>query len=327
MEKRVKQEAKSIVGNCNLKIFGRIEDPTDTKSFVENHGGQAWVMESKGYSSSLNTLGSLFMNTPFIDDRSAALQSRYRVCYDHLRGQREGEAHLLFGDWANRVQMFYAQPDRAIALRVHRFLPVPGVTKSTEARDRIALELESRLKDKEWTAAGASGTSKEIAEITAMAKAIKGASKAKFSAIEMGVVGVASVEKLPPAAEGALSTGTESPAAAKNGKTRPSYGRDEGYVDDLPAEERAAQRADLPPMLEGDQYEIENVEHTQGYVAAKDMPAFAGTDADLAAIIPAVGGDDDADFSVVELPEKIKSFLAQSAQQINEGLRGKGDRK
>ncbi|MER2622544.1 MAG: TraM recognition domain-containing protein, partial [Accumulibacter sp.] len=28
MEKSIKQEAKSIVGNCNIKIFGRIEDPT-----------------------------------------------------------------------------------------------------------------------------------------------------------------------------------------------------------------------------------------------------------------------------------------------------------
>jgi hypothetical protein len=79
-------------------------------------------------------------------------------------------------------------------------------------------------------------------------------------------------------------------------------------------------------MQEGDQFGIENVEHTQSY-AAKGTPVFAGTDADLSAIIPSVeSGDTDADFSTTELPEHIRAFLAHSAQQINEGLRGKGDR-
>jgi intracellular multiplication protein IcmO len=340
MEKRVKQEAKSITGNCNLKIFGRIEDPSDTKTFVENHGGQSWVMESKGYTSSLNTLTSLFMTMPFYDDRNAGIQMRYRICYDHLRGQREGEAHLIFGDWAYRAQMFYALPERAKALRVHRFLPVPGVTKSTEARDRVALELESRLKDKEWTASGASGRTKEAPEIAAIVKAVKGSAEKRLSAIEMGVVSVASVGGLPVAA---VSGNGQSSVKNGNSKTaQPSYDHDGDspgissaapsaqhamYADDLSVDERAELRNSLPPLHEGDQFEIENVEHIQ-YAAAKGTPAFAGTDADLSAIVPTVGaGEDAADYSTVELPEKIKSFLAQSAQQINEGLRGKGDRK
>ncbi len=338
MEKRVKQEAKSITGNCNLKIFGRIEDPTDTKTFIENHGGSSWVMESRGFTAPSNTLGSLFLNMPFHDDRGAGLQLRSRVNYDHLRGQREGEAHLLFGDWAHKVQMFYAQPERAIALRVHRFLPVPGVTKSTEARDRVALELEARLKDKEWTASGASPSAKETLEIAAMVKAIKGAAKHRLSATEMGVVSVASVGQLPAGARSASSDDTQPSAKDGNGKAaRPSGDDDISismpsaqhtlYADDMSAEERAELRGNLPPMQEGDQFEIQNIEQT-AYAAAKDSPAFAGTDADLSAIVPAAADQDEAaDFSKVELPENIKSFLAQSAQQINEGLRGKGDRK
>src|SRR6202012_6003508 len=100
------------------------------KEFITRHGGQSLVMESKGLSAPTNTVSGLFMNMPFSDDRGASWAARQRVDYDHLRGQREGEAHLLFGDWAHKAQMFYAQPDRAQALRVHRFLPVPGVTKS-----------------------------------------------------------------------------------------------------------------------------------------------------------------------------------------------------
>jgi intracellular multiplication protein IcmO len=322
MEKRIKQEAKSIAANCNLKIFGRIEDPTDTKDFLERQAGQSWVMETKGYTASTNTIGSLFMNMPFHDDRGANYNLRSRLNYDHIRTSREGEAHVMFTNWLHNVLMFYAVPDKAKALRVHRFLPVPSVTKSTEARDRIALELESRLKDKEWTAASASGSAKETPEIAALVKALKTASDAKLSLLEAGAASIASIGALP---AGASSNGatdhTEKPEEST--KIHPTSIAAEAYVDNLSAEDRAG----LPPMQEGDQFGIETVEHTQSYAAAEETPAFAGTDADLAAIIPTVGGDDEgSDFSTTELPEHIKAFLAHSAQQINEGLRGKSDK-
>lgn len=320
MEKRVKQEAKSIVANCNLKIFGRIEDPTDTKTFVENHGGMAWVMETKGFTASYNTVGSLFMNMPFHDDRQAGYQLRARVAYDHLRGQREGEAHLLYGDWAHKCTMFYAVPERAKALRVHRFLPVPGVTKSTEARDRVALELEARLRDKDWTAAGASSAVRETPEIAAIAKTIKDAAKAKLSPIEMAAASVAALGNLVATAPTAVgATGPRKP----DGEASPA-----GVVFKAPtmAPVSADERAGLPPLLEGDEFEIQNIVPSQTFTA-KGTPAFAGTDADLSAIIPAIKGSETAvDFSAVKLPEEITSFLAQSAQQINEGLRGKADK-
>ena len=343
MEKRVKQEAKSIVGNCNLKILGRIEDPTDTKEFVTRHGGTAWVMETKGFSAPTNTVSNMFMNAPFQDDRQASYTNRQRVDYDHLRGQREGEAHLIFSDWAYKTQMFYAVPEKAKALRVHRFLPVPGVTKSTEARDRVMLELASRLKDKEWTAAGAGGTVKEGPEIGTLVKTVQAATKANMSAVDMGIVSVASMGVLP-AAPKAASSGDAQSATAKNGNGKQPYTVSDDFdsldapvstkrttapfIDDMSDEERDALRAGLPPMYEGDEFAIEDVERGTGYAAAHGSPAFAGTDADLSAIIPTLDDDDEAvDFASVELPESIKSFLAQSAQQMNEGLRGKTDGK
>jgi len=345
MEKRVKQEAKSIVGNCNLKILGRIEDPTDTKEFVEKHGGTNWVMETRGFTAPTNTIGSMFSNMSFVDERGASYQNRQRVAYDHLRGQREGEAHLIFSDWANKVQMFYAVPDKAKALRVHRFLPVPPVTKSTEARDRVILELASRLKDKDWTAVSVGGTVKESPEIAALAKTVKAAADAKLSALEMGIATVVSVSGLPTALKSASSADAQSPAIAakENGKQSYSVSDDfdtidapfssglaaaTSYADDMSAEERAALRAGLPPMYEGDEFAIEDVEHKQGYSAAQGVPAFAGTDSDLSAVIPALSGENEtADYASVELPDSIKSFLAQSAKQMNEGLRGKTEDK
>jgi intracellular multiplication protein IcmO len=347
MEKRIKAAAKSIVGNCNLKILGRIEDPTETKTFVQQHGGQAYVSETKGYTAPTNTVGSMFSSMSFHDDRGASIQVRQRIDYDHLRGQREGEAHLIFGDWACKAQMFYAMPEKARALRVHRFLPVPGVNKSTEARDRAMLELSSRLKDKEWTALSAGGATKEVAEIAAMAKAIAASTKAKISPVEMGIMAVASMDKLP-AASKAVSTEDSKPSA-KNGSGKPaplsddvdpfddvaipavaankvatSYG-----VDDVSGANRASVRAQLPPLHQGDEFAIDELQRAPAQKASQDRESFTGTDADLSSIIPALGGGDEdvGDFSSTVLPDAITAVIAHSAQQMNEGLRGKTDRK
>ena len=337
MEKRIKQEAKSIVGNCNLKILGRIEDPTDTKEFVTKHGGSNWVMETKGFSAPTNTVAGLFMNMPFNDDRGANYTNRQRVDYDHLRGQREGEAHLLFGDWAHKVQMFYAVPEKAKALRVHRFLPVPGVTKSTEARDRATLELTSRLKDRDWTAVKAGDKAKDVPEITTMIKAVKAAEKA--TPLERGIIAVAAMGKLPPITEVTAADGTKSPES-NVAKRSVSYGVSDEFdsMDAPPPPPRKAweapledtegtyttSRQGLPPLDESDAYAIGDLERAPAYAAAPGSVAFAGTDADLAAIMPWVDGSDAGeDFTSTELPDSVKAILAKSAQHMNEGLRGK----
>ena len=350
MEKRIKTAAKSIVGNCNLKILGRIEDPTETKDFVSKHGGSNYVMETKGFSAPTNTVAGLFMNMPFSDDRGANLVAgRQRVDYDHLRGQREGEAHLLFGDWAHKVQMFYAQPEKAKALRVHRFLPVPGVTKSTEARDRAMLELTSRLKEKGWTAAGAGGAAKEVPEIATIVKAIRSAEKASVSPLEMGIVAVASMSKLPPVAKSAAASGAKSPDGMKVEPPVPYGVSDEFDAMDGPAKTTHRQPAEaagsssnegtgtqdyatsrvglgLPQMDERDAYAINDLERAPSYAAAPGSVAFAGTDADLSAIVPWGDGENEVeDFASTELPDNVKAILAKSAQHMSEGLRGRAD--
>jgi intracellular multiplication protein IcmO len=357
MEKRVKAEAKSIVGNCNLKILGRIEDPTETKEFVTRHGGSAWVMETKGYSAPSNTVGSLFMNMPFHDDRGATMNVRQRVDYDHLRGQREGEAHLIFGDWACKAMMFYAVPEKAKALRVHRFLPVPGITKTTEARDRVMLELTSRLQDKEWTAVTAAGASKENPEIAAMAKAIISADKAHMSPVQMGAVSVASLGRVAPVPKSASDDAPMPTAAKSKIAFNPTIQADDfdmpvvtapmpktavgakagtkSYADETSAAERAATRLGLPPLYKGDEFAIDDLEQvpaaqnsaTVKPAEVKSGTAYTGTDSDLASIVPALGGDKGEDFASVILPDTVKNILALSAQQMNDGLRGKGDSK
>ncbi len=327
MEKRIKQEAKSIAGNCNLKVIGRLEDPTDTKTFIEAHAGTSWVQEAKGFEAPTNTISSLFFTLPFYDSRGTSYQLRTRMTYDHCRSQREGEAHLLFSDWGHRCIMFFAATEKSKALRVQRFLPVPGVTKATEARDRIMLELEARLKDKEWTADEASGPAKETPEIAALVQTIAAATEKSLSPIEMSAASVAAVADLPPDTSGATRAAAAAASNEDEGFDRPlqtAYGGS-GYADDMSAEERAAMRGSLPPLYEGDQFEIEDVDILGDGGVLPEQLRVPGDEMDMETVIPDLDEEDIPDYSEVKLPEEIQAFLAHEARQLNEGLKGKSE--
>lgn len=45
----MKEEARSITANCNIKLFGKLEDPTQTKDFFEKTVGSSIVTEVSGY--------------------------------------------------------------------------------------------------------------------------------------------------------------------------------------------------------------------------------------------------------------------------------------
>ena len=298
MEKRIKQEAKSIVGNCNLKILGRIEDPTDTKEFVTRHGGMTWVAESKGFSAPTSTMANTFMAQPFYDDRSVSMNVRQRVDYDHLRGQREGEAHLIFGDWATKARMFHAVPERVKALRVHRFLPVPGTMKALEAREKAMGEVSAHLKDPAWTAEKAAPAVAASAEINSLAY---GAGLGGEHPMEIGPLALGSlaagagktakkttittrtVEEAPDTVddmltamsaplddEVALSAPAKKPAAkasatpiaddvAKKSAAPNKSGSAGVVIPEITLGGKPSLRSTLPPLAEGDQYALDEI--------------------------------------------------------------------
>jgi len=330
MEKRVKQEAKSITANCNLKIFGRIEDPTDTKDFLVKHAGTSWVLETKGMTAPTNTVSSLFMTHPFYDDRgTASVQSRVTVDYDHLRNQREGEATLFFSDWIVRARMFYVAPEKVKALRVHRLLAVPGTTSSTAARERAMHELIAKLKDPEWTAAEAGPAVATSAEIDAMAKGLATANETKHNQLEAGIMALASVSILPPkveapaekAARPVAGEGKAIGAGAAAKKRAPAATAEEEAHE--PREHRAGQT----PLQEGDQYAIEDIERAPGMAAQAPAAGFAGTDSDFGVIThPDLAGEEIGSVMDVQLPEDIATLLEQSAKKLNRGLTGSESR-
>jgi hypothetical protein len=328
MEKRVKQEAKSIAANCNLKIFGRIEDPIDTKDFLVKHAGTSWVLETKGMTAPTNTVSSLFMTHPFYDDRgTASVQNRVTVDYDHLRNQREGEATLFFSDWIIRARMFYVSTPKVKALRVHRLLAVPGTTSSTAARERAMHELDVKLKDPEWTAADAGPAVATSPEIGALAKGLATADATKLDLLEAGIMALASVDILPPKVKAEMAAETAAPSVTGKGKTitastARNSSADGGGMSSNGKEDR---RAGQTPLQEGDQYAIEDVERAPAMSAQTPAAGFAGTDTDFNVIThPELAEDEAGGVMDVHLSEEIATLLEQSAKKLNRGLAGRG---
>src|SRR5690606_31254680 len=94
MEKRVKEEARSIVANCNLKIFGKLEDPTQTKEFFEKTVGEATVIES----STRKQVKAMFGQKKFDDTENYNVTTRAKASYDQLKSFKEGQSVVSFGD-------------------------------------------------------------------------------------------------------------------------------------------------------------------------------------------------------------------------------------
>ncbi|MEC9236437.1 MAG: TraM recognition domain-containing protein, partial [Pseudomonadota bacterium] len=110
LEKRVKEEARSITANCNIKIFGKLEDPTQTKEFFEKTVGASIVTEVSGFQTEAGSLGH-----NYTDGLQAGVQIRDNASYDELRSFKEGQAVVTFGGALFETQMFYSNPGHAKA--------------------------------------------------------------------------------------------------------------------------------------------------------------------------------------------------------------------
>ncbi len=143
MEKRVKEEARSITANCNIKLFGKLEDPTQTKEFFEKTVGQAYVTEVSGYSRGSSA-------TNYMDGGNASIQLRARADYDELRSFTEGRAVCAFGPNVTEIQVYYSNPGFAKAMRVQRFLPVPPPSEDVLRSLQDVKSVLDRLRSKEW---------------------------------------------------------------------------------------------------------------------------------------------------------------------------------
>ena len=322
MEKRIRQEARSILGNCNIKIFGKIEDPTDTKDFLDKHAGTEAVYESTSYNAPSDTVSGLFFTTPFYDKRDAQMRWASRISYDHLRKQKEGEAHMFFGQHLVQARMFHAVAPRVKALRVHRMLPVPPFTTTTMARDKAIHDMTVKLRDVKWAAADGptAPPAGEIGVLTGAVAAMRG--RYADDGVKAGIAALVKFARMEPVAmpvEKFAPEAAASPAAsgaAKSGGSLSSV-----TVDRAPAGLRAGDELAVGADGQGFAQEAQS----GGKAAAvRQRPGLAAADA--TALEPLPGDYDAADLT---LPESLMLVARDAAKKLQEGLfaarRGAGD--
>lgn len=186
LEKRVKEEARSITANCNIKIFGKLEDPTQTKEFFDKTVGQAIVTQVSGFA--INT-GSL--SGSFDSNTQASVNFLARASYDGLRAQKEGEAVLCFSTEVRDAQIFYCNPGHAKAMRVQRFLGLEKTDEYVMRNLKNIAALRDRLAHKTWTAAKADVQSSTNPDLQTLIDGLVSAADAGLTPTEQGAMGLA----------------------------------------------------------------------------------------------------------------------------------------
>lgn len=118
-EKASKEEAASIVANCNIKICMKLEDPKDTFELFDKGASQALVsnvgtmeLQTGGFSSS------------FKPTNNANVQMQNRINMLDLKEQSEGEGHILFKSALVRAKMFYAAAPKPPHIIMNYFVRV-----------------------------------------------------------------------------------------------------------------------------------------------------------------------------------------------------------
>ena len=133
-EKAGKEEAASIVANCNIKICMKLEDPNDTFNLFDKAASKALV--SNVGSMELKTGG---LSSGFVPSQNANVQNQERINMLDLKDQKEGEGHILFKSVIVRAKMFYAAPPKPPHISMNYFVRVepPDIKEITQWESSI----------------------------------------------------------------------------------------------------------------------------------------------------------------------------------------------
>ncbi len=207
MKKRVREEANSILGNCNIKIFGKLEDPTETKDFFDKTVGTAIVTEVSGYQSGTGSQS-------YYDTRQAQVKERARAAYDALRDFKEGQAIVTYGSTVIDTRIFYSNPGHAKAMRVTRYMALPPPDEEVVKHAQAITKLRDLMISKSWTAERADVAVETPAEIKALAEGYKLGRKAGVSPVDAGIAGLIQALALSGSLDSAAETSKGPPIAA-----------------------------------------------------------------------------------------------------------------
>lgn len=146
------EEAVSTIGNCNIKIFMKLEDPTETYDLAEKSIGQATIGKSSGLS---RKEGS----STYRDGQGAQVDRRARADWLDFKDHREGEAHIIFKSTLVRANMFFANASKVKQMQLNSFLRVePPQLSSMKEEDDSIEELINIIKNPDTANELAEGT-------------------------------------------------------------------------------------------------------------------------------------------------------------------------
>jgi intracellular multiplication protein IcmO len=182
MEKRVKEEARSITANCNIKVFGKLQDPTQTREYFENQIGNTYIAKV----SSLQLSGGKSTGS-YTDTMQAQIDKGTRADYDDLKEMKEGEAIISFAMDVIDVNVFYANPGHAKAMRVTRYLALPEPDETFVKHSNEVTKLRDLLCSKDWTAMKADVAMDTPEEIEALKTGFDLGEKHYEDAIDHGI--------------------------------------------------------------------------------------------------------------------------------------------
>lgn len=191
LEKRIKEEARSIAANCNIKIFGKLEDPTQTKEFFEKTVGSSFVTEVSGFATEGGT-----MTKSYSDNYQASIQDRGRANYDGLRSFGPGQTVIAFGESVVDVRFFYTNAAHAKAMRVTRYISLPPPDETAQKHTKNITALRDLMVKKAWTAQKADVAIPTSQEINALLDAIRVVKDTQSDPIDKGTFGLAAVYAL-----------------------------------------------------------------------------------------------------------------------------------
>jgi len=183
LEKRIKEEARSITANCNIKIFGKLSDPGSTKKFFEDTLGKAIVTQVGGY-----TMNSGSLTGGFETQNSASITFYEKIDYGSAQEFKEGQAALAFANIVDEVQIYYCALEKAKAMRVQRFIGLPKTNDYVFKNMKNIAALRDRLAHKSWTAKKADVQTAPDERLATVIAGMESASENGLSAIEQGAM-------------------------------------------------------------------------------------------------------------------------------------------
>lgn len=102
-----REEATSIIANCNLKIFMKVEDPGETFELFKKTAGQVLVEALKSKERDPNS----FFQSSYYDSLNVSFERRDKGEWLDLKEQFDGEAHMLQSSGMVRAKFFFVNPE------------------------------------------------------------------------------------------------------------------------------------------------------------------------------------------------------------------------